>query len=150
MNNILKVASISLALCLGSGLATAQDGVGGAVKSGAEAAAGAVERGAEAAAGAVKSGAEAAASAVTGSANWTAENVSAAMPFGSIDVGAAGTTPNSVGTWVNGRSDAEKAELTGRCNIITNRTYSSRYPASAATFCRNLQTAQNSAGKAAK
>jgi len=148
MNNILKVASISLALSLGSALAVAQEGVGGAVKSGAEAAAGAVERGAEAAAGAAKSGADAAVSAVTGSTNWTADNVSATMPFGSIDVGAAGTTPGSVGTWVNSRSAAEKAELTGRCNVITNRTYANRYPASAEAFCRNFQTAQNSAGKA--
>jgi len=68
---------------------------------------------------------------------WTADNVTAARPFGDINIQAAGTTTESVRTWVQGRSPAERAELSGRCNVITNPANSSRYDMQTQQFCRN-------------
>jgi|SRR5215471_2087920 len=122
---LLQVASISIALALGSACAeteSAANSAGRAVNSAANSTANAVN---------------------TAVGNYTANNVSAATPFGTMDITPAGTTPQSVGTWYNSRTPAEQAELRGRCSVITNNTYASRYPATAAAFCRNMQTAQN-------
>ena len=127
---MIKIASFSVLLALGSTTAFAQGDVGSAAKSAGQA----VGK-------AAGDAANAAANAVTGA--WTTDTVPAAMPFGSIDVSAAGTTPASVSNWTRGRSDTEKAELSGRCSVITNSSNASRYPASAAQFCRNYRTAQN-------
>jgi hypothetical protein len=82
---------------------------------------------------------------------WTADNVTAARPFGNINVSAAGNTTESVRTWVQGRSATERAELSGRCQVITSSTNASRYPADAQQFCRNymmVASANPPAGKA--
>jgi len=82
---------------------------------------------------------------------WTADNVTAARPFGDINVNAAGTTQQSVMVWVQQRTPAERAELTGRCQVITNANNASRYPADAMQFCRNymmVASANPSSGKA--
>ncbi len=81
--------------------------------------------------------------AASGSANtpssgpWTANNVTAARPFGNINISAAGTTEQSVMAWAQQRTPAERAELSGRCEVITNASNASRYPADAQQFCRN-------------
>jgi hypothetical protein len=53
-------------------------------------------------------------------------------------------------TWVQGRSASERAELSGRCAVITNNANASKYPANATQFCRNYMTvaAAGPAGKA--
>jgi len=68
---------------------------------------------------------------------WTANNVTAARPFGEINVQAAGNTPESVRTWAQSRSASERAELRGRCDVITNPSNSSRYDTQTQQFCRN-------------
>ena len=81
---------------------------------------------------------------------WTADNVTAARPFGDINVSAAGNTTESMRTWVQGRSASERAELSGRCQVITNTANASRYPADAQQFCRNYMMVASAApaGKA--
>jgi hypothetical protein len=81
---------------------------------------------------------------------WTANNVAAARPFGDINVSAAGNTTESVRTWVQGRSATERAELSGRCQVITSSANAARYPADAQQFCRNymMVASANPAGKA--
>ena len=82
---------------------------------------------------------------------WTADNVTAARPFGSIDITPAGTTSQSVSAWAQQRTPAERAELTGRCEIITNAQNSSRFMADAVAFCRSymmVASANPPAGKA--
>ena len=68
---------------------------------------------------------------------WTANNVTAARPFGSIDVSRAGASAESVRTWSQGRSATERAELTGRCEFITTPANAARYRAGDQQFCRN-------------
>jgi hypothetical protein len=68
---------------------------------------------------------------------WTANNVTAQRPFGDINVSSAGTTTETVRTWAQQRSPAERAEISGRCTVITNAGNASRYPADAQQFCRN-------------
>jgi hypothetical protein len=68
---------------------------------------------------------------------WTANNVTAARPFGSIDVSRAGSSAESVRTWSQGRSGTERAELTGRCEVITTPANAGRYRAGDLQFCRN-------------
>ena len=68
---------------------------------------------------------------------WTANNVTAARPFGDIDIQAAGSTSESVRTWVQTRTAAEREELRGRCEFISDPANTSRYPMNAQTFCRN-------------
>ena len=53
-----------------------------------------------------------------------------------------GTTTAQVRTWSDGRTPQERNELNGRCTVITNPTYSARYPANAQQFCRTFTTAQ--------
>jgi len=81
---------------------------------------------------------------------WTADNVTAARPFGDININAAGTTQQSVMVWVQQRTPAERAELTGRCQVITNASNASHYTADAQQFCRNymmVASANPSSGK---
>ena len=81
---------------------------------------------------------------------WTADNVTAARPFGDINISAAGTSTESVRTWVQGRSASERAELSGRCAVITNSSNAARYPANAQQFCRSymmVASANPPAGK---
>lgn len=66
---------------------------------------------------------------------WTADNVTAARPFGDINIQAAGNTDQSVRTWAQGRSASERAELSGRCAVINNPANSARYAADARQFC---------------
>jgi len=83
---------------------------------------------------------------------WTAENVTAARPFGEINITPAGKTEQSVMVWAQQRTPAERAELTGRCMVITSASNASRYPADAQQFCRNYMMvafANPPAGKAA-
>jgi len=68
---------------------------------------------------------------------WTANNVTATRPFGSIDVSRAGSSAESVRTWSQGRSATERAELTGRCDVITTPANSGRYRPGDLQFCRN-------------
>ena len=68
---------------------------------------------------------------------WTANNVTAARPFGGIDVSRAGSSAESVRTWSQGRSGTERAELTGRCEFITTPANAARYGAGDQQFCRN-------------
>jgi hypothetical protein len=81
---------------------------------------------------------------------WTANNVTAARPFGDINVSAAGNTTDSMRTWAQGRSASERAELSGRCQVISNSANASRYPADAQQFCRNYMMVASAApaGKA--
>ena len=112
---------------------------------------GAIERGVNAAGKAVGDAGRAAVDAVTPSPGpWTADNVSAARPFGTIDVSTAGTTPAQVRTWSDARTPQERNELNGRCSVITNPTYSARYPTNAHQFCRTFTTAQASPAPSTK
>ena len=52
---------------------------------------------------------------------WTADNVTAARPFGEINIMAAGTTTQSISTWAGQRTPAERAELSGRCESSPTR-----------------------------
>ncbi len=81
---------------------------------------------------------------------WTADNVTAARPFGNINVTAAGSSTESMRTWAQGRSASERAELSGRCAVITNTANASKYPADAMQFCRSymMVSAASPAGKA--
>jgi hypothetical protein len=90
------------------------------------------------------------AGAATSSGPWTADNVTAARPFGNINVTAAGSSTESMRTWAQGRSASERAELSGRCAVITSTTNASKYPADAMQFCRNymMVAAASPAGKA--
>ena len=71
---------------------------------------------------------------------WTANNVTAARPFGTIDVSRAGSSAESVRTWSQGRSATERTELTGRCEFITTPANAARYGAGDQQFCRNYMT----------
>jgi len=75
------------------------------------------------------------------STNWNTSTVSTTNPFGTIDINAAGTTPDSIRQWAQGRSATERAELQGRCGVISANA--GRYPMQAQTFCRNFMTASN-------
>jgi hypothetical protein len=77
---------------------------------------------------------------------WTADNVTAARPFGNMDVSAAGSSTDSVRTWSQGRTASERNELNGRCAVINNPANTARYPANAQQFCRNYTVASNQAG----
>jgi hypothetical protein len=77
--------------------------------------------------------------------NWSSSNVPTAKPFGTIDVTGAGTTSQSVGTWMRGRTEAERAELIGRCGVI-NAQGSNGYPNQAQQFCRNYTSSSGQAG----
>jgi len=77
---------------------------------------------------------------------WTASNVMAARPFGNIDTVSAGTTNQTVHSWVLERSPSQRAELNGRCNIIGNPYYTRRYPAQAQQFCQNYLTVESAYG----
>ena len=81
--------------------------------------------------------------------SYTANNVTAVRPFGDIDVRAAGSTDQSVRTWAQGRSAAERAEISSRCQVITNASNASRYPMDAQQFCRTymMTASANPAGK---
>ena len=127
-SHLLEMAGVGLLVAFASTSALAQ---------------GAVERGVNAAGKAVGDTGRAAVDAITPSPGpWTADNVSAARPFGAIDVSRAGTTPDQVRTWSQARTPQERSELNGRCSVIGNPTYSSRYPANAQQFCRTFTTAQ--------
>jgi hypothetical protein len=128
MKSRLMMAGVGLILAFSSTSALAQ---------------GAIERGANAAGKAVGDTGRAAVDAVTPSPGpWTADNVSAARPFGAIDVTHAGTTNAEMRTWSQARTPQERSELNGRCSVISNPTYSPRYPADAQQFCRTFTTAQ--------
>ena len=143
MNNVrrrvLQVASISLAIALGSVVAAAQGVIPNTPTTGQT---GTASGGAGGRVGGTVGGAGATATAQAYP-NWTAETVSPSQPFGAIDTVPAGTTPTAVAVWVNGRTPAERAELTGRCNVINNQANASRYDTNAKNFCRNYTTAQN-------
>jgi hypothetical protein len=75
---------------------------------------------------------------------WTADNVTADRPFGSISTDAAGTTPESMRSWAQSRTESEKAELSGRCAVITSSANSSKnYPSQAQEFCRDYMMVAN-------
>jgi hypothetical protein len=75
---------------------------------------------------------------------WTADNVTADRPFGAISTDAAGTTPESMRTWAQSRTESEKAELSGRCAVITSSANSSKnYPSQAQEFCRDYMMVAN-------
>ena len=78
----------------------------------------------------------------TGSDEWTTETVKASDPFGKIDIIGAGTTAMSVANWVSSRSPSEKAELTGRCNVINHPANAALYEPNTRNFCRNYVAAQ--------
>lgn len=135
-SRLIEVAGVGLLVAFASASALAQ---------------GAIERGVNAAGKAVGDTGRAAVDAVTPSPGpWTADNVSAARPFGTIDISGAGTTAGQVRTWSDGRTPQERSELNGRCSVINNPTYSARYPANAQEFCRTFTTAQASSPPATK
>jgi hypothetical protein len=70
---------------------------------------------------------------------WTADNVTAARPFGDINIQAAGNTNESVRTWAQGRSASERAELSGRCAVINSPANAARYAADAKQFCTRFE-----------
>lgn len=74
---------------------------------------------------------------------WTSDNVTAERPFGSINIDAAGNTSESMRTWAQTRSPAERAELSGRCGIIANPSNASRYTADTQRFCRDYMMVAN-------
>ena len=138
--HLLKIAGVGLLVAFASSDALAQGGVGGAV-----------EKGAEAVGNAAEAAGKAAVDAVTPSPGpWTADNVTAAQPFGNIDISGAGTSLDSVQTWSQGRSASEKSELSGRCGIINNPANAARYSDSAVQFCRNYLTASAAPPSSAK
>jgi len=153
----LTIASISLLLALAPAIAVAQTpgppgGYGFANtpatgQPGFAAGARPTQGGSRLAAGTAAGAAGAAANAAANTAaRWSADTVTAAQPFGTMDITPAGSTPSSVGTWVNSRTPAEKAELSGRCSVINDAVNASRYSAEAQAFCRNMVTAQNTSG----
>jgi hypothetical protein len=73
---------------------------------------------------------------------WTTENVTAAQPFGNIDVSGAGKTTAQVRTWAQGRTPMERNELSGRCGVVGDPANSSRYPANAQEFCSTYTAMQ--------
>jgi hypothetical protein len=75
--------------------------------------------------------------------NWSSSNVTIGRPFGTIDVTGAGSTSQSVGTWMRGRTEAERSELVGRCGVINSASGSNRYPTQAEQFCRNYTSASS-------
>jgi hypothetical protein len=106
---------------------------------------GAIERGANAVGDAVGSAGKTVGDALTPSPGpWTTNNVTAARPFGTIDVSAAGSTTDSVRIWSQGRTASERSELSGRCGVINAPANASLYPANAQQFCRNYLTASAS------
>ena len=68
--------------------------------------------------------------------SWTTDNVTAARPFGTIDVSHAGVTTAQVRTWSLSRTPQERNELQGRCAVINESANSSRYSQDAREFCR--------------
>jgi hypothetical protein len=74
---------------------------------------------------------------------WTADNVTADRPFGAISTDAAGTTPESMRTWAQTRTESERTELSGRCAVITSSANSSKYPSQAQEFCRDYMMVAN-------
>jgi len=133
-SRLIEIAGVGLLIAFASSNVLAQ----GAIQKGANA----VGNAAGDAAKAVGDAGRAVGDAVTPSPGpWTADNVTAARPFGNIDVSRAGTSADSVRTWSQARSASEKSELTGRCSIISNPANSARYPANAQQFCRNYITA---------
>lgn len=126
-SRLIEIAGISLLIAFASSNVLAQ---------------GAVERGAKAVGNAAGDAARAVGDALTPSPGpWTADNVTAARPFGNIDVSGAGSSTDSVRTWSQARTASERSELNGRCSIISNPANSARYPANAQQFCRNYVTA---------
>ena len=133
-SRLIGIAGVGLLVAFASSSAFAQ----GAVERGANA----VGNAAGSAGKAVGDAGRAAVDAVTPSPGpWTTNNVTAARPFGTIDVSRAGTSTESVRTWSQGRTAAERSELSGRCGVINNPANSARYPANAQQFCRNFLTA---------
>jgi hypothetical protein len=134
--HLMEIAGVGLLVAFASASALAQ---------------GAIERGVNQAGKAVGDAGRAAVDAVTPSPGpWTADNVSAARPFGTIDVSGAGSTTDQVRTWSQARTPQERSELNGRCSVINNPTYTARYPANAQEFCRTFTTAQASPPPATK
>jgi len=126
-SRLIEIAGVGLLVAFASSNAFAQ---------------GAIERGANAVGNAASNTGKAVVGAVTPSPGpWTADNVTAARPFGNIDVSRAGTSTASVRTWYQARTPHERNELTGRCGVINNPANSARYPANAQQFCRNYLTA---------
>jgi len=78
--------------------------------------------------------------------NWSTANVTANDPFGTINVNAAGTTQDSIRSWAQGRSAAERTELMGRCGVISEQGNAQRYPAHAQQFCRNFMASAEQRG----
>ena len=117
--------------------ATSSPSTSGASKgaTGSAGAGGAGQTGSAGASGSAVASGSAGASASQGP--WTANNVTAARPFGDINIQAAGTTPDAIRTWSQSRSATERAELQGRCDVIMNPANTSRYDMQAQTFCRN-------------
>jgi len=74
---------------------------------------------------------------------WNTKTVSTSDPFGKIDIIGAGTTVMSVANWISSRSTAEKAELTGRCNVINHPANAPLYEPNTRNFCRNYVAVQN-------
>jgi len=68
--------------------------------------------------------------------SWTTDNVTAARPFGAIDISHAGSTTAQVRTWSLSRTPLERNELQGRCAVINESANSSRYSQDAQEFCR--------------
>ena len=78
--------------------------------------------------------------------NWTVDKVLTTDPFGTIDIDAAGTSADSVKTWAQGRTSSERTELDGRCSVIDDPSYASRYADQARIFCRHYADATNTQG----
>jgi hypothetical protein len=144
---LIEFASVSLIVAFAASDAFAQapqsgapgsSSPGAAASGGASGSAGQESKGAGGALGAgASAGATGKAGASTASQGpWSANNVTAARPFGDISIEAAGTTNESVRTWAQSKSASERAEISGRCEVITDASNSSRYPMNAQAFCR--------------
>ncbi len=63
----------------------------------------------------------------------TPADVDPAIPFGDIDIAAAGNTRDTVVTFAEGLTEEQKVELTSRCQVITGNA--ANYQGEALGFC---------------
>jgi hypothetical protein len=77
--------------------------------------------------------------------SFTVQSVDPVMPFGSINIAAAGANNASISSFAGDLSAAQKSELSGRCAVINDTANAARYPDNAKTFCRAYLTAAVSA-----
>jgi hypothetical protein len=75
--------------------------------------------------------------------HWTIDRVLTTDPFGAIDVDAAGNSAESIKSWAEARTPAERSELSGRCSVITDPSYAPRFTDFARVLCQRYAEAMS-------